>query len=93
MIHETGKTTVTGNQPLVSPRYDSKSLATALKTLSRSEVETMLEQVSSLETRIQKLHVSGEEDEMMRVVSDGLSRLSYFLDAVKRYKDEIGDTR
>ncbi len=71
-------------------RYDSRALATALTTLSRAEIESMLEDISRLETRITKLSVAGQQDAMMHLVTDGLRRLTFFLDAVQRYKDENG---
>jgi hypothetical protein len=79
------------NQPTAFPAYDSKPLTTALVALSEAEIDSMLHHISSLEAQIAKLSVGGVEDEMMHMVTDGLRRLNYFLDAVKRHKNEIGD--
>jgi len=68
--------------------YDVKPLAAALTTLSITEIEAMLVNIASLETQIAKLNVAGE-DVMMRVVTEGLNRLTYLLDAVKMHKDGI----
>ncbi len=76
--------------PVVNaPAYDSRPLAEALTTLSLDEIERMIVNVASLETQIAKLNVAGHEDDMMQVVTDGLNRLSYLLDAVKRHKEVV----
>lgn len=68
--------------------YDSKPLATALAALSPVEIESMLGQISSLETQIARLNIRGHEDAMMQMVTDGLRRLTYFLDMVKRHQQD-----
>lgn len=82
----------TEKQTTAFPAYDSKPLTTALVALSRDEIDSMLHHINSLETQIEKLAINGHEDEMMHLVSDGLRRLTYFLDAVKRHKAEMGDS-
>jgi hypothetical protein len=71
--------------------YNAKPLAVALATLSRAEIESMLANIISLETHIAKLDIAGHEDEMMHLVTEGLHRLTYFLDAVRQHKDETDD--
>ena len=78
-------------KPAAGPQYDSKPLAIALNALSRVEIDSMLANIASLETQIAKLNISGHEDTMMHMVTDGLNRLTYFLDAVRKYKDESGE--
>ena len=51
----------------------------------------MIGHITSLETQIARLSIAGHEDAMMHIVTDGLNRLGYFLDAVKRHKIETGD--
>lgn len=74
-----------------SSPYDSTLLAAALAMLSRDEVESMLSQIASLEMQIAKLTVVGHEDAMMHLVTQGLQRLTYLLDATLRYKNETGE--
>jgi hypothetical protein len=80
-------------QTVELPPYDSKPLATALATLSQAEIESMLVNIATLETQIAKLNIAGHEDAMMHIVTDGLRRLTYFLDAVKKHKTETGDDK
>jgi hypothetical protein len=77
--------------PIVDvPSYDSTALISALNGLNRSEIESMLGNISSLETQIAKLNTTGREDAMLHLVTDGLRRLTYLLDSVKRHKDDTG---
>ncbi|MBL8156381.1 MAG: hypothetical protein JNM70_19530 [Anaerolineae bacterium] len=74
-----------------SSPYDSSLLAAALAMLSRDEIDSMLSQIASLEMQIAKLTIAGHEDAMMHLVTQGLQRLTYLLDATLRYKNETGD--
>lgn len=76
-----------------TPAYDSRPLADALTTLSLDEIEQMIVNVTSLEAQIARLNIAGHEDAMMQVVTDGLNRLSYLLDAVKRHKEAAAQER
>jgi hypothetical protein len=67
-------------------KYDSQDLATGLTKLSSTEIEDMLAHIEALESHLTKLQVHGRDDAMIQLVRDGLFRLTYFLDAVKRHQ-------
>jgi hypothetical protein len=71
--------------------YDSKPLMASLAALSPTEIESMLVTIASLENQMAKLNIGGNEDEMLHLVTQGLNRLTFFLDAVKKHKDDRGD--
>ncbi len=71
--------------------YDSGHLIRALVSLSQDEIERMLDAVASLEAPIANLTTAGEADPMLRIVSEGLTMLSYLLDAVKQHHADVYD--
>jgi hypothetical protein len=74
-------------------KYDSQNLANALSQLSRAEIDDMLGHISALEHQLIRLQTDGHDDDMLQLVTDGLFRLTYVLDAVKQHKSETGDNR
>jgi hypothetical protein len=71
--------------------YDSRPLTAALSALSQDEIDSMLGNIANLETQLARLNIATNEDAMLRLVTEGLQRLTFFLDAVKRHNDEPGD--
>ncbi|MBI5670226.1 MAG: hypothetical protein HZC41_19710 [Chloroflexi bacterium] len=73
--------------------YDARGLAAALTTLSMADIQTMLLHIAALEAQLTKLDAAGQDDAMLRRVTDSLRLLTYLLDAVQRHKEDTGDSR